>query len=83
MTLLAEPKLMSIDEFVALAETAGYELIEGFPTTRKPVGALSDYVAQQVSRQLGNFCEKHDVGYVFGSHATYRCFDNPDTGSAG
>ena len=75
-----EPKLMSIEEFVADPDLWGYELIEGFLVERKPMGALSDFVAQQISRRLGNFCEENHAGYVFGSETTYRCFDHPDTG---
>lgn len=80
MTLLAEPKRMSIDEFVALPDSAGFELVEGRLIERKKMGALSDYVAQQVARRLGNFCEENSAGYVFGSETTYRCFDHPNTG---
>ena len=82
MTVLAEPnvKSMSIEEFVARLDTAGYELVEGWLTERKTTGALSDYVAQQVSRRLGNFCEENDAAYVFGSETPYRSFEHPDTG---
>lgn len=80
MTLLAEPKAVSIDEFMSMPDSARYELVEGRLIERKQMGALSDYVAQQVARRLGNFCEERNVGYVFGSETTYRCFDDPNTG---
>jgi Uma2 family endonuclease len=85
MTLAAlpEPKLMSIEQFLALPESNGYELVEGRLVERKTMGALSDYVAQQISRRLGNFCEERGAGHVFGSETTYRSFGHPDTGRRG
>lgn len=82
MTLLVEsgPKLMTIDEFMALPESVGYELIEGVLTERKPMGALSDYVAMRFGRRLGNFAEEHGAGHVFGAETTYHCFGHEATG---
>lgn len=82
MTVLAEPRsqLMSIDEFMALPDSSGYELVEGVLTERKPMGALSDYVATQFARHLGNFAADRDTGHVFGSETTYRCFGHEATG---
>ncbi|MGH7213430.1 MAG: Uma2 family endonuclease [Tepidisphaeraceae bacterium] len=86
MTVLAVPvpvssiRRMSIDEFMALPDAVGYELVDGVLTERKLMGALSDHVASRINRALGNFCEEHNAGHVFGSETTYRCFDNPDTG---
>src|SRR4051812_5586191 len=48
MTLLVEPKTMSIDEFVALPDSAGFELVDGVLTERKTMGALSDLVAMLI-----------------------------------
>ncbi len=81
-TVVAEhpPKLLSIDEFMAIPDSAGYELIEGVLVERKTKGALSGHVAIRVARVLSNFCDERGVGYVFGSETTYRCFDVPDTG---
>src|SRR4051812_40876177 len=80
MTLLAEPKLMSVDEFVASDEMRDYELIEGVPRERKAMGALSDYVAQQISFELVGFARQTNAGFVFGSETTYRAFSAPNTG---
>lgn len=74
MTLAVEPKLMNIDEFLAMPDSVGYELIDGVLTERKLMGALSDHVAQQVSYELNAFCRRTQSGYVFGSETTYRCF---------
>lgn len=74
MTLAVEPKLMTIDEFLAMPDSVGYELIDGILTERKLMGALSDHVAQQVSYELNAFCRRTHSGHVFGSETTYRCF---------
>src|SRR5687768_16941252 len=83
MTVAAEPKLLTIDEFMALPDSIGFELIEGVLKERKPMGALSDFVAMQVARILGNFCQERAAGYIFGSETTYRCFGHPNTGRRG
>src|SRR5688500_16555214 len=75
-----QPTLMSIDEFMALPDSIGYELVEGVLTERKPMGALSDYVASQISHRLNAFCDERRSGYVFGAETTYRCFGHPGTG---
>jgi Uma2 family endonuclease len=82
MTLLAEapPRVLSVEEFVALPDSIGYELIEGVLTERKPMGALSDYVATQFSRHLGNFAADRAAGHVFGAETTYHCFAHEATG---
>ncbi len=80
MTLAVDPKLMTMDEFLAMPDSAGYELIEGVLTERKLMGALSDHVASLINRHLGNFCAERNAGYVFGSETTYRCFGDPRSG---
>jgi Uma2 family endonuclease len=80
MTVAAEPKLLTIDEFLSLPDSVGYELVEGVLTERKPMGALSDYVAQQVAFELINYCRRTGAGHVFGAETTYRCFGEPNTG---
>ncbi len=82
MTVLIEPapKLMSIAEFMALPDSIGYELVEGALTERKLMGALSDHVALQVARHLGNFVADRGAGHVFGAETTYHCFGHEATG---
>jgi hypothetical protein len=48
MTVATEPKLLTIDEFMTLPDSTGFELVEGVLTERKPMGGLADYVAMQV-----------------------------------
>lgn len=82
MTALAEPrtKLLTIDEFMALPDSIGHELVDGELTERKFMGALSDCVAVLIAARLVAFAIQHRAGHVFGSETTYRCFDHLDTG---
>lgn len=82
MTLLAEPKakLLSFDEFLALPDARGYELVDGVLTERKPMGALSSRVGGRVISLLDVFCRQTGAGHVFASDAVYRCFGSPRTG---
>lgn len=85
MTVLAEPKPkpMSIEEFMALPDSVGFELVEGVLAERKAMGALADYVAMQCAIELGIFCRETGRGYVFGSETTYHCFAHAATGRRG
>ncbi|MGA2499415.1 MAG: Uma2 family endonuclease [Tepidisphaeraceae bacterium] len=69
-----------MDEFMALPDSSGLELVEGMLAERKTMGALSNYVAAQLAALLVSFCREHLVGHVFASDAVYRCFAHPDTG---
>jgi Uma2 family endonuclease len=84
MTVLAEPKpkpkLMSIDEFMAMPDSVGHELVEGVLTERKLMGALSNWVAAQIVLHLGAFVRSGGIGHIFLSETTYRCFGHPNTG---
>jgi Uma2 family endonuclease len=84
MTTLAgpppKPKLMSIDEFMAMPDSKGFELVEGVLTERKLTGALADHVAGRIVVRLGGFVEHNRLGHVFLSETTYRCFGHPNTG---
>jgi Uma2 family endonuclease len=83
MTIAAEPKLLTIDEFMAMPDSSGLELVEGVAVERKLMGGLADYVAMQVAYELIDFCRRTGAGHVFGSETTYRCFGHPDTGRRG
>lgn len=82
MTVLAEPKprLMSIDEFMAMPDSHGHELIEGVLTERILMGARADSVAARIVIHLGTFVLQRNLGHVFVSETTYRCFAHPNTG---
>jgi Uma2 family endonuclease len=82
MTLLAEPvpKLMTIEEFLAMPDSVGFELVEGALTARKTMGALSDHVAARFVVRLGAFVEGRGAGHVFGAETTYHCFGHEATG---
>ena len=86
MTVLAEPapkqqpRLMTIDEFMAMPDSVGYELVGGVLTERKLMGALSNWVAAQLVLHLAAYVRTRALGHVFLSEATYRCFGHPNTG---
>src|SRR2546426_1607214 len=84
MTVLADapskPKLMSIDEFMAMPDSDGYELVEGVLMERKLTGASASRVAAALIVRLGMFVEQRHLGHVFESEAIHRCFDHPNTG---
>jgi Uma2 family endonuclease len=82
MTLLVEPGVnpLSVDEFLALPDGKGFELIDGVIMEKKPMGALSDGIAVQIAFLLVVFRKLIGGGHVFGSDTMYRCFANPRTG---
>ena len=82
MTVLAGPipRLMSIDEFLALPDSVGFELVDGVLTERKTMGALSDHVVAQFVFRLNLFAEERKAGHVFGAETTYHCFGHEATG---
>jgi Uma2 family endonuclease len=87
MTVLAEPrpteprpKLLSIDEFMAMPDSVGFELVEGVLTERKLMGALADHVAGRIVHFLNALVLARGLGHVFTSETTYRCFGHPNTG---
>ena len=70
---------MSIDEFMAMPDSVGYELVEGVLRERRIMGALADHVAATVVFFLNAFVRSRRLGHVFGD-TTYRCFGHPNTG---
>jgi Uma2 family endonuclease len=78
MTLLEASQTLTIDEFVALPDSVRFELVDGVLVERKPMGALSDFVAMQIVILLG--AATKGIGFVFGPDTTYRCFGDPNTG---
>jgi Uma2 family endonuclease len=85
MTLLDEPKskTLTIEQFLAHPDFKDYELIDGVLTGRRPMGALSDFIAMRLAALLGLFCQKTGAGHIFGSETVYRCFGSSRTGRKG
>lgn len=80
---IATKTQMTIEQFEALPDSVGFELIEGVLTARPPAGALASRVAARITACLCGFAGDRGVGFVFGAKTTYRCFAHPDTGRRG
>jgi Uma2 family endonuclease len=80
MTTTADQKLITIEEFMAMPDTDGYELIDGQLVEKKSMGAESSYVAAQILFLLGIFLRDRKLGWVFGADAVYQCFGSRFTG---
>jgi Uma2 family endonuclease len=74
---------MSIDEFMAMRDSVGYELVQGVLTSRKETGALGSHIAARIAGHLGAFVEGHAAGHLFGAKTTYCCFESESTGRRG
>jgi len=70
---------MTVEEFNALPDGVGYELIEGDLKDRN-VSALSSWVGGRLLKLLSNHVDDNSLGWVFGADAGYQCFpDSPRT----
>jgi Uma2 family endonuclease len=61
------------EELLAMPDGGHYELIDGELNERR-VSALSNLVAAEANRVLGNHCQAHCLGWIFASEHGYRCF---------
>ena len=61
------------EELLAMPDGGHYELIDGELKERR-VSALSNLVAAEVNRIVGNHCRAHHSGWVFAAELGYRCF---------
>jgi Uma2 family endonuclease len=73
-----EPKIkpdarVTPEELLAMPDGGHYELIDGELRERK-VSALSNLVAAEANRILGNHCRAHTLGWIFAAEHGYRCF---------
>jgi Uma2 family endonuclease len=59
------------EQLAAMPNDKDYELVDGKLVERK-MGNKSNWIASQLARLLGNFVEKHGLGWVFTSEAGYR-----------
>lgn len=74
----ASPRITP-EEFLALPDDGrGFELVDG-QLKERIVSAKSSRIACEINRRIGNFCEKNQPAWLFGSDASFRCFSD-DTG---
>src|SRR6266852_5478020 len=59
-----------------LSEYEGYkehiELVRGVPKTRMAANILHEALFMWIARLLGNYVERHDLGFVFGSRTAVK-----------
>ncbi len=77
-SVAAEPKTepdtrVTPEELLAMPDGGHYELIDGKLREHK-VSALSNLVAAEANRILGNHCRAHALGWIFAAEHGYRCF---------
>jgi len=73
-----EPEVMpkaevTPEELLAMPDGGHYELIDGELRERR-VSFLSNLVAAEVNRILGNHCREHHLGWTLAAELGYRCF---------
>jgi hypothetical protein len=70
----ATPKTeVTPEELLAMPDGGHYELVDGELRERN-VSVLSNLVAAEVNRIVGNHSRNHDLGWVFATELGYRCF---------
>jgi Uma2 family endonuclease len=61
------------EELLAMPDGGHYELIDGQLRERK-VSVLTNVIAAEITRILGNHCGAHNLGWVLASELGYQCF---------
>jgi len=61
------------EELLAMPDGGHYELIDGELRERK-VSVLSNLIASEINRILGNHCRENNLGWILASELGYRCF---------
>jgi Uma2 family endonuclease len=61
------------EELLAMPDGGHFELIDGELRARH-VSALSNLVAAEVNRRVGNHCQAHGLGWFFAAEQGYQCF---------
>ena len=61
------------EELLAMPDGGHYELIDGELKERR-VSVLSNLIAAEVNRILGNHCHTHRLGWIFAADLGFRCF---------
>lgn len=67
-------ELLSPDEFLALPDTRGMELVDG-QLLEKGMGLKSSLISGNLFCKLAEYCDRHRLGVVLTMEAGYQCFD--------
>ncbi len=79
MSLVATKPGMTVEEFEALPDGVGYELVDGELKNRN-VSALSSWVGGRLLKLLSIHVDDNNLGWVFGADNGFQCFaDSPRT----
>jgi len=73
MTVAAEEKLYTPEDLLSLSQTKGFELVSG-RLVEKGMGAEASAVTIRLSRRIGEFVERHGLGWVLDAECGYQCF---------
>jgi Uma2 family endonuclease len=78
MTTIAANTLFTPDDLLALPDAVSYELVDGKLVERN-MGMDSGRIAARIIVAIGIYLQKHPIGMLFSSDASYRCFpDAPE-----
>ncbi len=80
MTALPVKRHFTAEEFLALPDAEGYELVDGTLVERKTMGAPESRVAVRIGYKFEAYCDANpDAGWVLESETAYQCFPSADT----
>jgi Uma2 family endonuclease len=79
MTIAADRKLLTVDEFMARPDARYYELIDGNLVERN-VGTRSSYIAGRILSALIVYNDAQKIGWPFDADTVYQCFGSGHTG---
>jgi Uma2 family endonuclease len=78
MATPAAPALISAEEFLALPDTAGFELVDG-RLEGNPMGAVSSWVSGELLTALNHYLRSNPIGFAFPQETGIAVWaDRPD-----
>lgn len=73
MSAVAEQPVYTPEDLLQMPEGTRFELVDGELQERK-LGFRSSLVANKVERLIGEFVERHRLGWTPAAECGYRCF---------
>ncbi len=67
--------LYTPEDLLAMPDGKNYELVDGRLVERN-TGAESSWIGGRMHVRLSNFCDEHQLGYVWPADNSYQCFDH-------
>jgi Uma2 family endonuclease len=78
MSAPTKKKIYTPDDLLKMSDGKSFELDDG-KLVRRPMGTESSWVGLKLARKLDRFCERHNLGHVLPSDASYQCFPDAPT----